>query len=196
MNPTLRDTLLKRQAANILKKSQRGGVLTEREEKILEDYQESKEPQPKIKKTRIKGKTGLAQRTGFTRKTFDSWSKFPDFPKPQANGDYFLEDVVEWIRVKGVRGGELPEIQKLKHRELVARCEKLEFELEIEKEKYVLIEKAEREITQSNLETKNFLQFKFGNELPPDLVGCSIAIIQTKCKAAIQEVCEKLSREI
>jgi len=188
------DSVLRAQVANILKKSKDGKVLSAREERILVDWQESQN-QKHEKKTWVKGgKDGLARRMGVERKSVQRWSKFADYPKTRANGDYCLEDCIAWVHEHGFKGGEKSSMQELKERELAAKVAKIEFELDVEKGKYILVSDAERETTILNNDTKNILRAKFEGELPPMLEGVSAAEIQDRCKRAVDEVCERLSK--
>lgn len=84
--------------------------------------------------------------------------------------------------------------EALENRKLLAQCAKIEFELEVERKLYILVTDAERETTQLANEAKNILRFKFENELPPQLEGLSAVAIQERCKGAVDEVCERLSK--
>lgn len=188
------EALQKAQVAAILKKVKAGKVLTQREERMLLDYQEGQKPEAE-RKTWVKGgKHAIAQRIGVDRRTINNWSKFDDFPKPRPNGDYALEDMVEWVKDRGLKGGEKPTISTLKERELAAKIEKLEFQLDVEKGKYILLEDAKRDSAQLAAEAKSVLQFKIERELPPQVFGIQIPEIEAMCKKAVDEVCEILSK--
>lgn len=183
--------MLKKQVANILKKANSGKVLTAREEGIVSGYQENQTGKPK--RTMVPNQFALAKACGVDRTQIADWRKFPDFPKPSANGSWCVEEVMTWIQEKGFKGGELPAIQRIRMREITAKAEKIEFELDVEKGKYILIDQAKSEIIHMITSAKTILRTKFESEFPPILEGLTAAQIQQKCKQAIDEVCNILS---
>lgn len=82
----------------------------------------------------------------------------------------------------------------LENRKLLAQVARMEFSNDAEKGLYILVTEAERETTMMSNDAKNILRSKFEGELPPMLEGLSAAEIQVRCKAAVDEVCERLSK--
>ena len=75
----------------------------------------------------------LAEALKVTRQTINGWKKFEDAPKPEANG---LHDVAKWrefMRQRGLKGGEeTPDLQQaLKARKLLAEVEERELRLAV-----------------------------------------------------------------
>jgi hypothetical protein len=171
-----------------------GRVLSAREERILSEYQEGQKPASERKTWVHGGKNELGNRLGVDRRTINNWSHFKDFPKARPNGDYPLEDIIAWVKERGFKGGEQSITASLKERELLAKINKLEFQIEVDKGNYILLSEAERDTTQLAGHAMNILRSKFEGELPPALVGLSTAEIQVKCKQAVDEVCALLSR--
>ena len=128
--PDVAKRLLNRDFANLVKRVQAGGKLSRNERAMLQ--------------TMAVGATGdgapfarnfveLADALKVTRQSLGAWRKYEDAPQPAANG---LHDVGQWrefMRRRGLKGGEIaPDLQTaLKARKLLAEIEERELRLAV-----------------------------------------------------------------
>jgi predicted DNA-binding transcriptional regulator AlpA len=142
--------------------------------------------------THVRDLTDLARVLGVTRQTIYGWRKKADAPQPASNGSH---DVVAWrdfIAKHDLKAGLSPDAEVLKARKLLAEIEDRELKVAIKKGEYVPLDLVKEEWTSRIGKAISLLRARFENELPPLLVGLNAPEIQTRCAAAIDDVCAAL----
>ena len=120
--PDVAKKLLNRDFANLVKRVQAGSKISRTERAMLQSMAAGAGGDgPAL----VRNFVELAVVLKVARQTINGWKKFEDAPKPAANG---LHDVGQWrefMRQRGLKGGEeTPDIQQaLKARKLLAEVE-------------------------------------------------------------------------
>jgi hypothetical protein len=135
----------------------------------------------------------LAVALTVTRQTINGWKKFEDAPKPAANG---LHDVGQWrefMRRRGLKGGEetLDIQQALKARKLLAEVEERELRLAVKRGEFISVEHR-REWTTLVGRARSLMENRLLNELPPVLSGKDAHGTREELERFISEFCEVL----
>src|SRR5438477_12583188 len=137
--PDVAKKLLNRDFANLVKRVQAGGKISRTERAMLQSMAAGAGGDgPAF----VRNFVELAAALKVTRQTVNGWKKFEDAPKPAANG---LHDVAQWrefMRRRGLKGGEeMPDIQQaLKARKLLAEVEERELRLSVKRGEFIPIE--------------------------------------------------------
>ena len=134
--PDVAKKLLNRDFANLVKRVQAGGKISRTERAMLQSMAAGAGGDgPAF----VRNFVELAAALKVTRQTINGWKKFEDAPKPAANG---LHDVAQWrefMRQRGLKGGEeTPDVQQaLKARKLLAEVEERELRLAVKRGEFV-----------------------------------------------------------
>jgi len=199
---SISELVLKKDVANILKKLQRGKTLTASERACIREYESASKneasaastPQATTARTIIE----LARILGVSRRIISTWrKKFPDAPKPRANG---LHDVPKWrafvsaheLAAPGFEE-DAPENELLRMRKLKAEAELAEIRVATAKGKFVSVKRVE-EVWHTHIgQVRKTLENRFLNELPPILSAIEDAIeIRQRLQDVIDECCATL----
>ena len=185
--PDVAKKLLNRDFANLVKRVQSGGKISRTERTMLQTLAAGAGADgPPFAKNFVE----LAEALKVSRQAVHAWKKFEDAPKPESNG---LHDVAKWrefMRRRGLKGGEeMPDIQQaLKARKLLAEVEERELRLAVKRGEFIPIEQVRSDWTNLVGQATALLRRKFENELPPILSGLDATGIQEECRKAIDEV--------
>jgi hypothetical protein len=114
----------------------------------------------------------LATLLGITRRTLTTWRKMAGAPKPLANGQYDVAAWREFVRSKGLKGGEpVGNQEALKARKLLAEIEEKELRLAIRRGDYLSKEEVRRSILEGLGRMFSILHKRLEDELPPISCG-------------------------
>lgn len=162
------EAIRKKEKANILKKVQAGGTLTQAERLIL--YGNSKDQQ-----RYAKNQTELAECLGVDRKTIQRWRKEENFPKAMADGRFDIVIVRDWresTRSSGSTNAEDLSKAEGEARRVWLQVEKLEHEIEISKGEYISIGQARQDVAQMCARARSIL-LAIPDTLAPLVIGKS-----------------------
>lgn len=131
-----------KEKANILRKLESGGTLTQAERLILYGKETDQ-------KRFAKNQTELADLLGVDRKTIQRWRKEENFPKPQADGRWDILLVRDWReKTRTSQSAEPEDLSKAEGeaRRIWLQVEKLEHEIEVAKGNFITIEDAQQSV--------------------------------------------------
>lgn len=136
----------------------------------------------------------LAEALGTTRKTLNVWRKLDGAPKPRTNGHHSVALWREFISSRGLgsktlgsREEQLMDAEGLRARKLLAEVEDRELKVLIRKGQYVSIDDVSQRWRHHIGQANALLTKKFGNELPPILVGRDVVDIRTLALRVVDE---------
>ena len=184
--PDVAKKLLNRDFANLVKRVQAGGKISRTERAMLQSMAAGAGDGPAF----VRNFVELAVALKVTRQTINGWKKIEDAPKATSSG---LHEVAQWrefMRQRGLKGGEeTPDVQQaLKARKLLAEVEERELRLAVKRGDFISVEQVRADWTNLVGQATALLRRKFENELPPILSGLDATGIQEECRKAIDEV--------
>jgi len=189
--PDLAKKLLNRDFANLVKRVQAGSKISRTERAMLQSMAAGAGGDgPAF----VRNFVELAVALKVARQTITGWKKFEDAPKPAANG---LHDVGQWrefMRQRGLKGGEeTPDIQQaLKARKLLAEVEERELRLAVKRGEFIAVEQVRHEWTTLVGRARSLMENRLLNEYPPVLSGKDAHGIREELERFIIEFCEVL----
>jgi hypothetical protein len=168
--PDIAKKLLNRDFANLVKRVQAGGKINRTERAMLQSMASGAGGDGPAY---VRNFVELAVALKVSRQTINGWKKFDDAPKPEANG---LHDVAKWrefLRTRGLKGGEeTPDIQQaLKARKLLAEVEERELRLAVRRGDFVAVEQVKKEWIAQISRARALLEARLLDEMPPVLSG-------------------------
>lgn len=168
--PDIAKKLLNRDFANLVKRVQAGGKINRTERAMLQSMASGAGGDGPAY---VRNFVELAVALKVSRQTINGWKKFEDAPKPEANG---LHDVSKWrefLRARGLKGGEeAPDIQQaLKARKLLAEVEERELRLAVRRGDFVAVEQVKKEWIAQISRARALLEARLLDEMPPILSG-------------------------
>jgi transcriptional regulator with XRE-family HTH domain len=180
----------KKEKANILKKVQSGGTLTQAERLIL--YGNTTD-----QKRYAKNQTELAELLGVDRKTIQRWRKEENFPKAMADGRYDIIAVRDWR--ERTRSSSTTDAEDLSKAEGEARrvwlqVEKLEHEIEVSKGKFISIEQAQQDVAQMCSRARSIL-LAIPDTLAPLVIGKTPTQAQQLIRKEIDNALAQISSD-
>lgn len=190
--PDVAKKLLNRDFANLVKRVQAGGKISRTERAMLQSMAAGAGGDgPAF----VRNFVELAVALKVTRQTINGWKKLEDAPKATSSG---LHEVAQWrefMRQRGLKGGEeTPDVQQaLKARKLLAEVEERELRLAVKRGDFIPVEQVRAEWTRRASRVTALLRNLFENTLPPVLCGLDAVGIQTECRKAIDELLQTLS---
>ena len=189
--PDVAKKLLNRDFANLVKRVQAGGKISRMERSMLQSMAAGAGGDGPAY---VRNFVELATALKVTRQTINGWKKFEDAPKPAANG---LHDVGQWrefMRQRGLKGGEeMPDVQQaLKARKLLAEVEERELRLSVKRGEFIPVEQVKKEWTGLVGRARALLEARLLNELPPVLSGKDAHGIREEMERFIQDFYEVL----
>jgi len=164
--PDVAKKLLNRDFANLVKRVQAGGKISRTERAMLQSMAAGEGGDgPAF----VRNFVELATALKVTRQTINGWKKFEDAPKPASNGFHDVAQWREFMRQRGLKGGEqTPDIQQaLKARKLLAEVEERELRLAVKRGELIPVEQVRGEWTHHIGQATALLRRKFENELSP-----------------------------
>ncbi len=168
--PDIAKKLLNRDFAHLVKRVQAGGKINRTERAMLQSMASGAGGDGPAY---VRNFVELAVALKVSRQTINGWKKFDDAPKPEANG---LHDVAKWrefMRARGLKGGEeTPDIQQaLKARKLLAEVEERELRLAVRRGDFVAVEQVKKEWIAQISRARALLEARLLDEMPPVLSG-------------------------
>jgi hypothetical protein len=168
--PDIAKKLLNRDFANLVKRVQAGGKINRTERAMLQSMASGAGGDGPAY---VRNFVELAVALKVSRQTINGWKKFDDAPKPEANG---LHDVAKWrefMRARGLKGGEeTPDVQQaLKARKLLAEVEERELRLAVRRGDFVAVEQVKKEWIAQISRARALLEARLLDEMPPVLSG-------------------------
>jgi hypothetical protein len=168
--PDIAKKLLNRDFANLVKRVQAGGKISRTERAMLQSMASGAGGDGPAY---VRNFVELAVALKVSRQTINCWKKFDDAPKPEANG---LHDVAKWrefMRARGLKGGEeTPDVQQaLKARKLLAEVEERELRLAVRRGDFVAVEQVKKEWIAQISRARALLEARLLDEMPPVLSG-------------------------
>ena len=168
--PDIAKKLLNRDFANLVKRVQAGGKINRTARAMLQSMAAGAGGDgPAF----VRNFVELAATLKVTRQTINGWKKFEDAPKPAANGLHDVAQRREFMRVRGLKGGEeTPDIQQaLKARKLLAEVEERELRLAVRRGEFVAVEQVKKEWIAQISRARALLEARLLDEMPPILSG-------------------------
>lgn len=185
--PDVAKRLLNRDFANLVKRVQADAKISRAERAMLQSMAVGAGAEgPAF----VRNYVELAGALKVSRQAIHSWKKFDDAPKAGSNGLHDVEQWREFMRQRGLKGGEeQPDVQQaLKARKLLAEVEEREMRLAVKRGEFISVEVVRATWTNLVGQATALLRRKFENELPPILSGLDATGIQEECRKAIDEV--------
>ena len=189
--PDVAKKLLNRDFANLVKRVQAGGKISRTERAMLQSMAAGAGAEgPAF----VRNFVELAAALKVTRQTVNGWKKLDDAPKPESNG---LHDVAKWrefMRQRGLKGGEeTPDIhQALKARKLLAEVEERELRLAVRRGDFVAVEQVNKEWIGLVSRARALLEARLLDEMPPVLSGKDAHGIRQELERVLTEFYELL----
>jgi|13_taG_2_1085334.scaffolds.fasta_scaffold00215_34 transcriptional regulator with XRE-family HTH domain len=180
------------QVRKVVEKSMAGGILTKREEEILDRATETLPEEGTSVAKYAKNQTDLASAIGVDRKTIQRWRKDSSFPKPKADGRYDITEVIRWKEYNNTRGGDLVSKESEQIKSLVLANEKLELQLSILKGEYTKNSVIEDEMVRVVTEVKRQMM-SMPSSLAPIVIGQTLPEAERIIKEAVLETLKSLS---
>lgn len=187
--PDIARRLLNRDLSNLIRRVQGGGKLSRQERAMLQSMAVGTEAAsaPASAANFVE----LAAILGVTRQAVHSWKRMKGAPEPASNG---LHDVAAWrefMRAKGLKGGEpVSDIEtSLKARKLLAEVEERELRLAVRRGELIEVEKVRGEWTRQVGRARALMEARLLNELPPVLCGNDAVGIRGEMERFVGEFC-------
>lgn len=193
--PDIARRLLNRDLSNLIRRVQGGGKLSRQERAMLQSMAAGTEAAsaPATAANFVE----LAAILGVTRQAVHTWKRMEGAPQAAANG---LHDVAAWrefMRSKGLKGGEpSSDIEtSLKARKLLAEVEERELRLAVRRGELIEVEKVLGEWTRQVGRSRALMEARLLNELPPVLCGKDAVGIRGEMERFVGEFCGVLYGE-
>ena len=189
--PDVAKKLLNRDFANLVKRVQAGGKISRMERAMLQSMAAGAGGDgPAF----VRNFVELATALKVTRQTINGWKKFEDAPKPASNGFHDVAQWREFMRQRGLKGGEeTPDIQQaLKARKLLAEVEERELRLAVKRGEFVSVEQVNKEWIGLVSRARALLEARLLDEMPPVLSGKDAHGIRQELERVVLEFYELL----
>lgn len=187
--PDIARRILNRDLSNLIRRVQGGGKLSRQERSMLQSMATGTEAEsaPATAANFVE----LAAILGVTRQAVHSWKRMEGAPEAAANG---LHDVGAWrefMRAKGLKGGEaVSDIEtSLKARKLLAEVEDRELRLAVRRGELIEVEKVRGEWTRHVGRARALMEARLLNEMPPVLCGKDAVGIRGEMERFVGEFC-------
>ena len=189
--PDVAKKLLNRDFANLVKRVQAGGKISRTERAMLQSMAAGAGGDgPAF----VRNFVELATALKVTRQTINGWKKFEDAPKPASNGFHDVAQWREFMRQRGLKGGEeTPDIQQaLKARKLLAEVEERELRLAVKRGEFIPVEQVNKEWIGLVSRARALLEARLLDEMPPVLSGKDAHGIRQELERVVLEFYELL----
>jgi len=187
--PDIARRLLNRDLSNLIRRVQGGGKLSRQERSMLQSMAAGGEgaSTPVTAANFVE----LASILGVTRQAVHAWKRMEGAPQAAANG---LHDVAAWrefMRAKGLKGGEpVTDVEtSLKARKLLAEVEERELRLAVRRGELIEVENVRSEWTRQVGRARALMEARLLNELPPVLCGKDAVGIRAEMERFVEEFC-------
>ena len=182
--------VLDKDLQNIIRKVAGGRTLTAAERARIEARAAGSDDSTAYAKTIVE----LAEILGVTRRTLSGWRKQQGAPKPMPNGQHDVSAWREYVRARGLKGGNDPggNQETLKARRLLVDIEDRELRLAMRRGTVVALDSVRQEWITKVARARSILESRFLNELPPILSGLDAHGIREKLSKALHEAYETL----
>lgn len=199
---SISELVSKKNIANILNKLQNGKTLTASESACVREFERTKENKDAVPvpKATAKSIVELGKILGVSRRILSTWrKKYPDAPKPRANG---LHDLGKWrafIKKNNLSAPLCPdddatENEILRCRKLKAEVELAEHKVAVAKGQFISVERIKDVWGEHISQARKTIENRLLNELPPTLAAMDEAVdIRKKLQDVIDEFYAALS---
>lgn len=202
VTPEQARAILKKDFANIIRKSREGKTLSAQERALLQSIASGSRDEPDDR-AKAQNLSELCEILGVSRPTLAKWRKMKGAPRPGSDSTW---SVLEWRvfmqerDLKGYRGQRGPGADvigddQLKARKLLVEIETKEQKLAVLRGESIPIEKVREFYGKRVSETISILRNRLENELPPLLTGRSAVEIREECSRVVDEIVEAFHRE-
>ncbi len=193
LSPAEATAILKKNVANIVKKSASGKTLTPRELALIGEFSEGS----KVSSSEwVKSYAELAKFFGCHHHSFPRWKKdFPDAPRPRHNGDH---SVSAWRKFFAAH----PEIKlraeagttkhDLEIERLRQQCRRIAFANDVAEKKVIPLADAQHVLITLAEHLKGLLRTSLEDDLPPLLAGLSAPAIRVHMKELNDRICRAM----
>jgi hypothetical protein len=141
----------------------------------------------------------LSEILGVSRQAIHSWKKFPDSPKPNANGTHEVAAWREFMSRRNLKGGGAiaqDEESGLRARKLLAEVMEREHRLLVKQGEYVPLEEVQTRWAYHVGQAAALLRKRLENELPPVLSGLDAVGIRKELSKAVDEFAAMLNEGV
>lgn len=185
--------VLKRNVANLVKKSAAGKALSPRELKLISEF--AGQPASGALADWVSSDAKLGEIFKHHRASFPRWRKeFPDAPRPRDNGDH---NVAQWKKFfeahPEIRSDAGPASKAMVQEEILReQCRRIKFNNDVAEKKFILLDRATSDVTGLAESLKATLRTKLEDELPPLLAGLPAPAIRVQMKKVNDELCRMM----
>ncbi len=185
MPPDVAEKILAADFKNIVKKVREGKPLTQTElARVQSRASQAKDSTITMAKTIAE----LAGILGVARQTLNRWRKIEGAPQPRPNGSHSVIEWRQFMQEHDLEGSaNTPDLEALKARKLLADIEDRELRTSVRKGEYVPLDQVKQEWMTQVGRTRQLLEARFLNELPPILVGKDAVSIREELEKVLFE---------
>ena len=194
--PDVARKLLNRDFTNLIKRVQEGGKLSKTERAMLQAMAVGS---PNTASALASNFNELSEILGVSRQAIHSWKKFPDSPKPNANGTHEVAAWREFMSRRNLKGGgsiAQDEESGLRARKLLAEVMEREHRLLVKQGEYVPLEEVQTRWAYHVGQAAALLRKRLENELPPVLSGLDAVGIRKELSKAVDEFAAMLNEGV
>ena len=194
--PDVARKLLNRDFTNLIKRVQEGGKLSKTERAMLQAMAVGS---PNTASALASNFNELSEILGVSRQAIHSWKKFPDSPKPNANGTHEVAAWREFMSRRNLKGGGAiaqDEEAGLRARKLLAEVMEREHRLLVKQGEYVPLEEVQTRWAYHVGQAAALLRKRLENELPPVLSGLDAVGIRKELSKAVDEFAAMLNEGV
>jgi hypothetical protein len=187
--------VLRRNVANLVKKSSNGKALTPRELRVIAEFAGEKATVISHDVEWVSSDAKLGEVLGHHRASFPRWRReFSDAPRPRDNGEH---NVGQWRKffqghpeIKSDAGPvekAALEIEKLRQ-----QCRRIKFDNDVADKKFLPLDRAVADVADLAESLKASLRTKLEDDLPPLLAGLPAPAIRVQMKKVNDELCRMM----
>jgi len=129
----------------------------------------------------------LGKFLGVSRQALSRWSKIDGSPKAKSDGRHSLKEWSEFMKANDL-AGKSNDLNVLKARDLLAKCEEREFKNSVKRGEYVSVEEVRLSWSSLTAKALQMLEKSLLDELPPILAGKDPLGIRVDLENQLNEV--------